>query len=229
MQRPPTPEETNGAERALVTCLAAKYTLVEMPILRLSGLVASLLILQLFAAARSTAQSTAVLEKTQTLEPAHPSSRSGVGLLAAAGLHTGLALGARLGVGDFGLELSGGYQLLLALWSDDLRNAHIDGASSGQLNAELYLTPWHPIPRSAIGLKGGWRYNTVLKQGFSIAIAFLGDIGPHLAIEGLAGASIFPGSLGRLRRELGIPVSGDIGYSSSIQFFEYGFELIWYP
>jgi hypothetical protein len=200
-----------------------------MPNLRLSGLVASLLILQLCASARSTAQSTTVPEETAMLEPSHPSSRPGVGLLAAAGLHTGLALGARLGLGDFGLELSGGYQLVLAIWRDDGNDSHIDAASSGQLNAELYLTPWHPLPRSAIGLKSGWRYNTVLEHGFSVAITFLADIGPQLAIEGLAGASIFPGSTGRLRRELGVPASGDISYSSSIQFFEYGFELIWYP
>jgi hypothetical protein len=152
----------------------------------------------------------------------YASARPGVGLVAALGLHTGAALGTRLGLGDVGLELAGGYQLLLAITRSD-----VDLGSSAQGGAELYVTPWHPIERSAIGLKGGYRYNSVLEHGFSVAITYLATLSNTLALEGLAGASIFPGSEGRLRRELG--TSGTITYGSSAQYFEYGFELIWYP
>ena len=152
----------------------------------------------------------------------YASARPGVGLVAALGLHTGAALGTRLGLGDAGLELAGGYQLLLAI----TRRRNYAG-SSAQASAELYLTPWHPIERSAIGLKGGYRYNTVLHHGFSVAITYLATLSNTLALEGLAGASIFPGSEGRLREELG--TRGAIIYGSSAQYFEYGFELIWYP
>jgi len=162
------------------------------------------------------------------------SHRPGVGLLAGAGLHTGLALGARVGLGDLGVEVTGGYQLLLAVWEDELESdsselTEIDAGSSAQLGAEVYWTPWHPLPSSAIGLKVGYRYNTVLHHGAAVAITFLVSLSPSLALEGLAGAQFFPRSEDRLRNHLDLPRSADLIYSSSTQFFEYGFELIWYP
>ena len=51
----------------------------------------------------------------------------------------------------------------------------------------------------------------------------------NLALEGLAGGSFFPGSSNRLKDELGIKREYDIVYGSSAQYFEYGFELLWYP
>jgi len=159
----------------------------------------------------------------------HPSARPGVGLVGAAGLHTGLALGVRLGLGDVGVELAGGYQLLLAISDDGGLDWDVDAGSSAQGSAELYVTPWHPLPTAAIGLKGGYRYNSVLHHGFSVAVTFLADLSDHLALEGLAGGSFFPGSEDRLRDELGLSPGADFAYSSSAQFFEYGFELIWYP
>jgi len=157
-----------------------------------------------------------------------PSHRPGVGFLIGAGLHTGLALGARAGVGDFGVELTGGYQLLIAA-HDDFNGSSFDAGSSAQFGSELYWTPWHPLESSAIGLKAGYRYNTVLEHGFAFAISFLVSLSSHIALEGLAGMQIFPGSGDRLKRELGIPRSSDLGYSSSYQFYEYGFDFIWYP
>lgn len=167
----------------------------------------------------------------------HTSSYTGAGLVLGAGLHTGLALGVRLGVGDLGIELTGGYQPVFAIWQHeatdlfgaDVLDGGIDAASSLQLASELYFTPWHPVESSSIGLKSGYRYNTVLTHGFSVAIVFLVDLGDSLALEGLAGASIFPGQNDRLRRELGLPADAHIRYGSAYQVFEYGFELIWYP
>lgn len=206
------PHAISWRSRPLLVCAAMASALLAMP-------------------SSSAAQATVIHEAPPAAarEEAHASSAPGLGLLLGAGLHTGLALGARLGIGDFGVEASGGYQLLLAVFEDDARQGHIKAGSSAQLAAELYATPWHPLPSSAIGLKAGWRYNSVLKQGFSVAISVLADITPHLAFEGLVGASIFPGSEGRLRRKLGVPSTGDITYGSSTQFFEYGVELIWYP
>jgi hypothetical protein len=166
-------------------------------------------------------------------ETAAPSAarRAGIGLLAAAGLHSGFGLGARLGVGDVGLELTGGYQLLYAVWDGrgGAQDRKIDLGSSAQFGSELYFTPWHPGKTSAVGLKSGYRYNSVLEHGFAVAIAFLATLSPHLAFEGLAGAQVFPGSEGRLRRKLELPNDADIVYGSQTQFFEYGFQLIWYP
>jgi hypothetical protein len=163
-------------------------------------------------------------------EVLHPSARPGVGLVFAGGLHTGLALGVRLGLGDVGVELAGGYQLLLAISDDiDTGDRDVDAGSSAQGSAELYVTPWHPLEKSAIGLKSGYRYNSVLEHGFSVAITFLADLSEELALEGLAGLSIFPSSEGRLRDALEIPSDSSIVYGSSAQYFEYGFELIWYP
>lgn len=163
--------------------------------------------------------------------PRPPSSRSGVGWVLAGGLHTGLSLGARLGLGDVGVELSGGYQPLFALWdgSADARDRHLDLGSSAQFGGELYVTPWHPSKKAAVGLKGGYRYNTVLHHGFAVAITYLATLSPRLAFEGLAGTQIFPGAESRLRRSIGVPGDGDIFYASHRQYFEYGFELIWYP
>jgi len=157
-----------------------------------------------------------------------PVNRPGIGLLAAAGLHSGFGLGARLGLGDLGLELAGGYQLLYAI-SGSTEDRKFDFGSSAQFGSELYFTPWHPTAKSAVGMKAGYRYNTVLEHGFAVAVTFLATLSPHLAFEGLAGAQVFPGSEGRLRRALDIPNGSDIVYGSQAQFFEYGFELIWYP
>lgn len=158
-------------------------------------------------------------------------NRAGIGLLVAGGMHTGLALGTRLGIGDLGVELTGGYQLLLAVWHPPGRSERgtVDLGSSAQFGGELYFTPWHPTERSAIGLKSGYRYNTVLEHGFAVAITFLGTLGPDLAVEGLAGTQVFPGSRGRLLRALGMPSDADITYASNAQYFEYGLQLIWYP
>lgn len=179
-------------------------------------------IVQLFAAACALGWSSGAQAQTAHSE-SYASARPGVGLVGALGLHTGAALGARFGLGDVGLEVLGGYQPLIAI----TRTSHIELGSSAQLATELYVTPWHPRPSSAIGLKGGYRYNTVLEHGFSVAITYLASLSERLAVEGLAGASIFPSSESRLRRELG--VSGDITYGSSAQYYEYGLELIWYP
>lgn len=153
-----------------------------------------------------------------------------MGLLVAGGFHTGLSLGARLGLGDVGLELTGGYQPLFAIWKGaGESSAHVDLGSSAQLGSELYVTPWHPNQKSAVGLKAGHRYNTVLHHGFAAAITYLVALSPRLAFEGLAGTQVFPGAESRLRQSVGVASGGDVVYGSHLQFFEYGFELIWYP
>jgi hypothetical protein len=151
----------------------------------------------------------------------YASARPGVGLVAALGLHTGAALGTRLGLGDVGLELGAGVMPLIAI--TPRRNAF---GTSAQGAAEIYWTPWHPMKKSAIGMKGGYRYNSALHHGFSVAICYLATLNETLAIEGLAGASIFPGSEERLEDELRVT---NVIYGSSAQWFEYGFELVWYP
>jgi hypothetical protein len=163
--------------------------------------------------------------------PPPPSHRAGLGLLVGAGLHTGLSLGARGGIGDFGAEVTAGYEPLFAFWdgSAGASDRKLDLGSSAQFGGELYVTPWHPSKSAAVGLKGGYRYNTVLEHGFALAITFLATLSPHVALEGLAGTQIFPGAEPRLRRQLSIPATGDIAYGSHRQYFEYGFELIWYP
>ncbi len=168
-------------------------------------------------------------------EHASTASRAGIGLVAAAGLHTGLALGARLGLGEVGLEIEAGYQPIIAVWQEANwlsakgNSSHVDLGSSGQLAAELYATPWRPQKSSAIGLKGGYRYNSMLTHGFAVAVTYLIELSDHLALEGLAGGSFFPGSGDTLRRKLGLPSNAQLVYTSSAQFFEYGFELIYYP
>lgn len=162
--------------------------------------------------------------------PVSAASRPGIGFVGALGLHTGLAVGARFGLGDVGLELLGGYQLLLAEWRYSSRTRlHFDAGSSGQLAGEIYLTPIHPTDSSALGLRAGYRYNTVLHHGFAVAFAFIGELSPKLAIEGVAGASIFPGRSGTLRHELDIPSGTQLLYSSTLQLFEVGVELIVFP
>jgi len=178
------------------------------------------------ALAQEAPQSTHVKEPAKAPEAA-PVNRPGVGLLAAAGLHSGFGLGARLGLGDLGVELTGGYQLLYAV-TGSADNRKFDFGSSAQFGSELYYTPWHPTPKSAVGVKAGYRYNTVLEHGFGAAITFLATLSPHFAFEGLAGCQVFPGAEDRLRRKLDI-TGANVAYGSNLQFFEYGFELIWYP
>lgn len=174
----------------------------------------------------------AVAQEEATPPPDPVAHRAGVGLLIGAGFHTGLALGTRLGLGDVGLELTGGYQLLLSIAPDGepgIDRDEINAGSSAQFGSEVYWTPWHPLPTTAIGLKAGYRYNTVLHHGFAVAISFLVSLSDSIALEGLAGAQIFPGSSDRLREHFDLPPGASLGYSSSYQFFEYGFEFIWYP
>jgi len=178
------------------------------------------------ALAQGAPEGAGAREPVKTPESA-PVNRPGVGLLAAAGLHSGFGLGARLGLGDLGVELTGGYQLLYAV-TGSADNRKFDFGSSAQFGSELYYTPWHPTPKSAVGAKAGYRYNTVLDHGFGAAITFLATLSPHFAFEGLAGCQVFPGAEDRLRRKLDI-TRGDVAYGSNLQFFEYGFELIWYP
>jgi hypothetical protein len=159
----------------------------------------------------------------------HGASELSVGIVGALGMHTGAAAGVRLGLDDFGLELLGGYQPLLAFSDDGSRQVDIDFASSAQLSAELTFMPWHPKQGSAIGLKGGYRYNSVLEHGFAVAMAFMVDLGEAVALEVCAGGAFFPGQEQTLREELDVPPENDLAYSSYAQFFELGFELIFYP
>lgn len=180
----------------------------------------------------SCVPSLVVAQETTVPEPDPVAHRAGVGFLIGAGFHTGLALGTRLGLGDVGLELTGGYQLLLSIAPNDdlgVQRDEVNAGSSAQFGSEVYWTPWHPLPTTAIGLKGGYRYNTVLHHGFGVAVTFLVSLSSSIALEGLAGAQIFPGSGDRLRRHFDLPPGADLGYNSSYQFFEYGFEFIWYP
>jgi hypothetical protein len=173
----------------------------------------------------------AVAEAEETPQTDPVAHRAGVGLLLGAGLHTGLALGTRLGLGDVGLELTGGYQLLHSIGRDDfpVERDPLEFGSSAQFGSEVYWTPWHPMPTTAIGVKTGYRYNTVLHHGFAFAVSFLVSLSDSIALEGLAGAQFFPGSGDRLRSHLDLPPGAALGYNSSYQFFEYGFEFIWYP
>lgn len=154
----------------------------------------------------------------------------GVGVVMALGLHTGAGLGVRLGGSTVGVELVGAWQPLLAVTEPDFVGSRdIYAGSSVQAGAELTLMPWHPKPWSAVGIKGGYRYNSVLTHGFGFAIAFMADLGNGFAVEGCAGASVFPGQEDTLRAALDIPDSDRLIYSSAVQFYEYGLELIWYP
>ncbi|MGD8861438.1 MAG: hypothetical protein PVI30_15625 [Myxococcales bacterium] len=159
----------------------------------------------------------------------HAASEVDVGLVAALGLHTGAAAGVRLAHGDFGLEVVGGYQPLLAFSDDGSREMDVDLGSSAQLGAELTFMPWRPKKSSAIGLKGGYRYNSVLEHGFAAALAFMVDLGESVALQVCAGGSFFPGQEQTLRDELNVPEENDLAYASNAQFFEFGFELIWLP
>jgi hypothetical protein len=80
-----------------------------------------------------------------------------------------------------------------------------------------------------LGLKGGYRYNSVLHHGFAVSAGFRVNLLPRLALEIFEGLSIFPSSSGALRRELSIPPSTHLLYSSSFQFLDEGIEVIWYP
>lgn len=148
--------------------------------------------------------------------PYSPSPRGGPGGQRTFGFGPTLGLqsgtGAIVAIGSpFGVLLSGGYvPVLTGATQHETRAPEYDIYSSAQINVELTLVPWHPSPKSALGIVAGYKYNTVLGHGGGAGVSWRYDLGRKAAFFGIIGGSLFPGAEHELITHHGYPTDRDL-------------------
>jgi hypothetical protein len=133
-----------------------------------------------------------------------------VGLGPTLGLQVGT--GALIALGSpAGVLLSGGYMPILTTANQhETAAAEFRIYSSAQLNADVAITPWHPSPRSALGVVFGYKFNTLLGHGGGAGVSWAYDLGRKCAFFGLIGASVFPRAEHELIADHGYPTDRDL-------------------
>jgi hypothetical protein len=157
-------------------------------------------------------------------------TQRGFAILAAGGMLEGFGLGARVGTPRIGLDLSGGYLPVLATYSRDSQHSpKFKVLSSLQANATVVFGLCRPGRRTDMGVAIGYRYNDVLKHGFSAAFYLQYDIAEHWALNVFAGPAIFPKAENGIRKEAGWPAEGSVGSGMSWNQGGLGLQLAFYP
>jgi hypothetical protein len=75
--------------------------------------------------------------------------------------------------------------------------------TSFQLNASMYIGLYRPDPRTDLGITFGYKYNTLLRHGATVAFYFQRELGAHWVLHGFAGPCIFPDAEDQIRRQTG--------------------------
>jgi hypothetical protein len=127
-----------------------------------------------------------------------------------AGLTNGLGGMAGLRLSPLELWVTGGYMPVLVFGNkhDLTRSVTLDGYASGQVGADVALTPWHAGTRYDFGLLASYRYNTALGNGGGAGVVLHIDLTGALALFFSLDYVVFPDARDALGR-LGYPNDRD--------------------
>jgi hypothetical protein len=125
-------------------------------------------------------------------------------LVATQGSFNGFGLGFRGGWLRAGLDASFAFLPLLATYSSDPETFPDFKLLSGfQGNASIYLGLHRPDSRTDLGIAFGYKYNTLLRHGATVAFYFQRELAAHWTLQGFVGPCIFPEAEDRIREKTG--------------------------
>jgi hypothetical protein len=132
-----------------------------------------------------------------------PTQRN-VALLATEGSYSGFGLGLRAGWLRVGLDSSFAFFPILATHSVDPETfPEFKLLSSYQANASLWVGLHRLDARTDLGIAFGYKYNSLLQHGVSVAFYLQRELGAHWAIQGFIGPNIFPNAEDQIRQKTG--------------------------
>jgi hypothetical protein len=136
------------------------------------------------------------------------------GLIFEAGLTTGLAVGGQLRLDRLGIRASAGYNPVVIAVTDDetfkLEEVHV--FSSLQVNADVFALPLEGARGVHLGLVGGYKYNSLLGNGFSVGVEAQIRRTRHFGYHILFGVGIFPDGSERVSEKRDLPADADYNF-----------------
>jgi hypothetical protein len=190
------------------------------------------LALAALAAGEARAQDEPVSSPEPSSAPPPPTRHFGgqriLGVGPTLGFYDGLGALMVIGGDPVGAVVSGGYAPVLIFGNQRLnKSITFDYYTSGQLNLDLLVAPWHVGKRTDLGIVAGYKYNSVLAHGFGVGFAAFVDLSATLALSAGVGFAGFPGAEDHLRQNQGYPTDRD----PAIPWFQGGVQiaLLVYP
>jgi len=144
-------------------------------------------------------------------------------LLATEGSYSGFGLGLRGGWLRVGLDGSFAYLPVFATYSSDPEKfPEFKLLSSFQGNASLWIGLHRLDAKTDLGIAFGYKYNSLLRHGVSVAFYMQRELGAHWALQGFVGPNIFPEAEDQIRQKTGW---GAGSVSSGIAWHQAGLGL----
>jgi hypothetical protein len=132
------------------------------------------------------------------------STQRNFALLATQGSYSGFGLGIRSGWLRVGVDTSFAFMPLFATYSSNPETfPEFKLLSSFQTNASLWVGLHRLDARTDLGVAVGYKYNSLLHHGASIAFYVQRELGAHWALQGFIGPTIFPAAEDQIRDKMG--------------------------
>jgi hypothetical protein len=130
------------------------------------------------------------------------------------GPYTGGALGAQVGVSGLGLRASAGWNPLLVSTTapDTLRTSSLHVFSTGQVNVDAFALPFRSASGALVGGSAGYKYNSVLGHGASVAFDAQLVRSRRVRWHFQAGVVYYPDGTERVSAERAIPQGDHISF-----------------
>jgi len=150
-------------------------------------------------------------------------------LVATEGSFSGYGLGFRAGWLRAGLDGAFAYTPLLATYSPDPEKfPEFKLLSSFQASASIYVGLHRLDARTDLGVAFGYRYNTLMRHGATVAFYFQRELAAHWTLQGFVGPCIFPDAEDQIRQKTGwvggSVLSGLAGHQAGV-----GLSIAFYP
>jgi hypothetical protein len=159
--------------------------------------------------------------------PPHLGGQRYIGIGAHIGVFRGFGASLRAGHPYVGVEAFGGWQPLIILLNTPGGTEAL-GHNSGQVGAHMYIT-FNPDSKIAVGLTGGYRYNSVLGHGIAGGLSIDVDVSRKLVFDLVVGPVVFPQGERGLRAEGQLPAGTEFGFPSPTVQLGLGLGLVVFP
>jgi hypothetical protein len=151
-----------------------------------------------------------------------------LGIVANAGLYSGIAAGVELDLRWIGARVSGGYlPLLVVTEQQGSGDIDLEFFNTGQLNVDLFSLFFRPIPRSRVGLSAAYKYNSLLGHAGGLAFEAQIALGRVVALHLILGLAVYPEGEDRVEEELGRAL--DYGFPGAILQGIANIGVVFYP
>jgi hypothetical protein len=157
------------------------------------------------------------------------STQRNFALVASEGSFNGFGLGVRAGWLRVGWDASFAFFPFLTTFSPDPETFPKFKFLSGfQANASMYLGLHRLDARTDLGITFGYKYNTLLRHGATVAFYFQRELGAHWALQAFIGPCIFPEAEEQIRQKTGW-VGGSVSSGMAWHQAGAGVSLAFFP